>query len=52
MLISGQALYSTCQPSGDGVLSLSRSGLVESIVAELLDFFDDPRAGGPTLHVD
>lgn len=33
----------------DEILTLSRSALVEGMVAEILDFFDEPRLGGSSL---
>jgi hypothetical protein len=31
-------------------ITISRPALVEAMVSELLEFFDDPRSGGSTLH--
>lgn len=34
----------------DEIITIRRSDLAAAMVTELLDFFDDPRASGPTLH--
>ena len=34
----------------DEMITIRRSDLAAAMVAELLEFFDDPRAGGSTLH--
>ena len=34
----------------DDVIVVSRSALMDGLIREMLEFFDDPARGGPSLH--